>query len=687
MTSTLKRWLKLDFPEISYVVKVVLSALVAMYIAILFNLPSPQTAMLSVFIVVQPQSGLVFLKSYYRFIGTLIGAVVAVVLMSAFSQDRVWFIFFLTIWIAFCTAGGFKYRNFASYGFVLSGYTVLIITLPTLYDPQLTFLYAIDRVSEISVGLISASVISEVIFPLKISNSLRVNERERFKKLFQTLAFSDNIFNLEKLEETHSGFTQEILAPHAIRINSALESGMSKEEIEYYEQLNSEFMHLSTSFHSLRTIFYNFGQTTPKYLNEALISLYAPIEKVLQKYSDRVIKHENITYIIKDLGVAKEEIIQKISDQNDEVFDERYKTIEFLIQRVLNELMVYLHTYEIYHSINKPKVSKKRSSAYKFKTHSDTMLILLAVARGGSVLLVSMFLWIASGWDFAQFSVLFAVASTIIFSSIPSPTPLMILKGFFVGMLVSMVVTYAYSFYLIPLYGTNIVTLSILLIPVLAYGGWSTYKPQRVPIGFGFIAVMFMLFHIDLSYDMDIIAYFDLCFASLLGLLIAGIAYIVFDSYSSVLMTKRISKLFRGKVSALCSKEPETSRVEFESIGLDLVQQLSSHGQLKADDNKKVFQWLLLGIEVGRAIIHIKKRLKHLTFINQKKGYDILMLLQEYIKTKEVHQKEILLQEYRRELDISKATLANSVYEGKKIKAVIREFTLIYILLDFSEKG
>ena len=154
-------WINSDLTIIIYVIKLTMAALLAMSVSMYFNLSSPQTSVFTVFIVMQMYSGMVFSKSFYRFLGTLIGFIISLVLVSAFSQDRVWFMGFFTIWIAICAAAGFKYRNFISYGFVLSGYTVALIVLPNIDNPLNIYGFAIERISEVVVGLLSASVISE----------------------------------------------------------------------------------------------------------------------------------------------------------------------------------------------------------------------------------------------------------------------------------------------------------------------------------------------------------------------------------------------------------------------------------------------------------------------------------------------------------------------------------------------
>jgi uncharacterized membrane protein YccC len=103
----------------------------ALLIAFTFNLDQPQWALLTVFIVSQPQeSGLVLAKSFYRIIGTLVGAAVALLLIALFAQERVLFLGAIALWVGLCTFGSQYARNFTAYGFVLSGYTAAIVGIP-----------------------------------------------------------------------------------------------------------------------------------------------------------------------------------------------------------------------------------------------------------------------------------------------------------------------------------------------------------------------------------------------------------------------------------------------------------------------------------------------------------------------------------------------------------------------------
>src|SRR5260221_4120854 len=113
-----------------------LQTLLAYYItgwlAMRFSVSQPSTAMLTTIIVANRQSGRVLAKSFYRCIGTLVGAGVALLIVSLFPQERVLYLVALSLWIGACAGGATLYRNFTSYAFVLSGYTAAIVAVPAI---------------------------------------------------------------------------------------------------------------------------------------------------------------------------------------------------------------------------------------------------------------------------------------------------------------------------------------------------------------------------------------------------------------------------------------------------------------------------------------------------------------------------------------------------------------------------
>jgi uncharacterized membrane protein YccC len=140
------------------------SASLALYVAFWLQLDAPYWAAASASIVCQPQLGASLRKGWFRMIGTLIGAMMSVLLIACFPQDRVLFLGSLALWGAVCAVAATLLRNFASYAAALAGYTTAIVAGGLLglnggLDADAAFLLAVARASEICLGIGCAGVV------------------------------------------------------------------------------------------------------------------------------------------------------------------------------------------------------------------------------------------------------------------------------------------------------------------------------------------------------------------------------------------------------------------------------------------------------------------------------------------------------------------------------------------------
>ncbi|MCL2760470.1 MAG: FUSC family protein, partial [Desulfuromonadales bacterium] len=87
-----KEWGVTDGKVWIFVFKSTLAVLLALWISLRFNFAQPSTAMITVVVVMQPQTGLVVAKSLYRILGTFAGAFVSMILVATFAQQSVLFL-------------------------------------------------------------------------------------------------------------------------------------------------------------------------------------------------------------------------------------------------------------------------------------------------------------------------------------------------------------------------------------------------------------------------------------------------------------------------------------------------------------------------------------------------------------------------------------------------------------------
>src|SRR6266404_2460465 len=157
---------------LTFAVKTFAASLLALYIAFWAGLDDPRWSFLTVYVVSQPDSGLVLAKSFYRILGTIAGVLVAIALVFGLAQYGELFVAALAGWICSCNFAARAVRNFASYGFQLAGYTVAIIGIPAALEPTGAYPLVVARCTEILLGIICAALVSRLILLRELSPKL-----------------------------------------------------------------------------------------------------------------------------------------------------------------------------------------------------------------------------------------------------------------------------------------------------------------------------------------------------------------------------------------------------------------------------------------------------------------------------------------------------------------------------------
>lgn len=678
---TLKEWLRLDAPILIYMAKVIIAALLALWISMKLNLPDPRTAIFTVFIVMQPQSGLVFSKSYYRVLGTIAGVGMSLIIMGMFSQDPMWFIAFFALWIGLTTAAGFKYRNFQFYGFVLAGYTLCIVALPVIETPLEVFDIAVSRFSEVVVGIMSATVVSDVIFPRRLLDSLITSEQERFHNVLSTLADSEAVF--APFDETNpavSRFSSGVVGLNAVRINSSFESGSDQKERQHYSHLNHEYMNLSTTYHSLKSIVAPIAKTE---LMNALEYLYEPIVIALQTRPEGVVDPDDLNLMIDELINAKQEVMSRFESERVRLGEnDVYISAAYLILRLLNELHNHCATYLslLKHRLS-GAASKELSRFVRFSTHTDNVLVALAALRGSGVLLLTMTFWIWTAWPYATLTITMAVVIGLLLGTLPSPIDGV--KDFFKGSVLALFFAACYDFFIIPAYTSDLLTLGILLAPTLAFVGWMTTRPKLAIFSFGFVFMFMSQCALDPFYKIEPTKFLESSLAALLGVIFGGMAYLLVNFWSCSLTQQRVSKILRRQIVSASEGALNIERSALESTGRDLVQQFSTQGRLNMRSSRLVFEWLLATLEIGRAILTIRRSLKRLHEDFQSIHFSMaLESIKTFFESPSQEYRENLLERLDGALIVLRSgTFPNEKGQLRRYETLIIEFALIRTII------
>ena len=179
--------------SVLFALKGIIAMGLALYLSMLMQLERPYWALISaVFLQVRPETGLVIEKGLCQIGGTLVGGAMGLLILATLLPYPFMALLALTLWIGLNAAASAWVRqaNFI-YGFAMAGITATLIVVISIANPTTTssvgiFHVANARVSEIIVGAVCATLVSNLLWPARVSHLLQKHARGA---LNQTLAY------------------------------------------------------------------------------------------------------------------------------------------------------------------------------------------------------------------------------------------------------------------------------------------------------------------------------------------------------------------------------------------------------------------------------------------------------------------------------------------------------------------
>ena len=151
------------YPDaIPYALRTAAALILAYGVGFYAQIPSASSAGITVGIIAQPSAGMALSKAFYRVLGTVIGCIVSIIFGAAFGQDRTMLLFAFALWMGLCSAAATLLRDFRSYGAAISGYTVAIIAIGGIDDPDGLLLASLNRTAAILLGIASVALINSL---------------------------------------------------------------------------------------------------------------------------------------------------------------------------------------------------------------------------------------------------------------------------------------------------------------------------------------------------------------------------------------------------------------------------------------------------------------------------------------------------------------------------------------------
>ncbi len=160
------------FPHWRFACKLSFAVVLSLFLGFHFQLETPRWSVLTAAIVAagpafaaggDPFSGAIRHRGILRIAGTFIGCIGALVIIIATIRAPVVMLLLCCIWAGFCTWISSLVKVENAYVWGLAGYTALIIIVSTQSAPLLTPQFAVERCSEIVLGIVCA-ILADLLF-------------------------------------------------------------------------------------------------------------------------------------------------------------------------------------------------------------------------------------------------------------------------------------------------------------------------------------------------------------------------------------------------------------------------------------------------------------------------------------------------------------------------------------------
>jgi uncharacterized membrane protein YccC len=493
-----------------FAAKTFAASLLALYIAFWAGLDEPRWSFLTVFVVSQPDSGLVLAKSFYRMLGTIAGLLVAIALVFGLDQHGELFVAAVAIWICFCNFAARAVRNFASYGFQLAGYTVAIVGIPAALAPTGAYDLLLARFTEISLGIVCAALVSRLILVRELSPKLieLVRALTRRADSFATILLQPNAHR-ERLNAERTELAKTYLDIQAMQQSTYFESAEARVLNQPLRRLTQAAMELCT--------------TAETAASHRAGSLPHP-EKPTSSGIGIAPTNESLTG---DRPIVS--ALVRAADERD-------------LRLARARLRECVGAFDRSEELPQPNIV--------CRLWSDPVPAVLTGARSALAVGITSTFWFATGWPGGSVAVIFAAIVCSLFASLDQPDKISMAAA--VTVLVASVPAFATQFYLMPL-AVDFPSMAVALAPLMLTCGFIMAQPGIGPIGL--LSAIYFAFasNIDNVMTYDAAQFLNSSLAILVGVAVAVVLFATFFPETPAFAARRFHRQVRVHLSYLAS--------------------------------------------------------------------------------------------------------------------------------------
>lgn len=584
-----------------------LAAVIALWIALKYDLPRPYWAMTTAYVVMQPVMGSTNSRGIYRIFGTVIAVVAVIAVVPVLLQVPVALSLAMSLWLSACLFVALLHRGPSSYVFLLAGYTAAFIGFPTVTQPDDIFNIAISRAEEIIIGSLSAVIVGAVVFPASIKPQIR----QRVEALMRDAAS----WCAQVLERKGS--------PVLLRRRMAGDLSQLDLIIPYARRDDPRHGELDTWLQELRARMLG------------LLPVLAALEDRLGNLGSGLERHEDLRRLIDDIrawiGQSQAPALSTLDDFRArihalrpalaETFDRGDLLRDSLLLR-LNELAeLWYDSRHLRQSIldgTPPPASTfkldLRALVKAENRHVDWSMLVFSSLAAGATLFAYCLLWIAIGWPEGAFGAMMTAVAAAFFAAQDDPAPNIIV--FMIWASVAILIAGIYLFGVLPAI-RELVPLIVALSPVFLLAGLATTRPKLFLPGMILLTNFASLLSIQNRFVTDFSGYVNSSLSSLIGLLFAAVTTRLFRSVGSEWSARRLMRQGWQLLASAAEGRGQRDRDRFMVRMLDLLGLLAPRAAALPPESDIAAVDMLNEVRIGLNILNLRRARNDLPMFNR----------------------------------------------------------------------
>ena len=549
-----------------YGVRTFAASMIALYIALLMQLPRPYWAMATVYIVSSPFLGPTTSKALYRALGTLLGAGGAIFLVPPLVQSPVLLSIAIALWTGTLLFLSLNLRTANNYVLMLAGYTLPMIALAVADNPLAVFDVASSRAQEICLGIVCAAVVGAIFWPRRLAPVV--------------VGATGNWFN-EAIRYSDTYLARDVAAEHVGAMRGTMVATFNS-----LEMMIGQLGHEGAGPHTLKNARELRGRMIHLLpvidaLDDALTALqgrapaqYAQVQPLLASARDWLKGTADSASVAR--WAALHEQIDRLQPSA-AALDQR---AELLLSNALYRLGEWADLWQdcctLQHALRLDDAKPWRAVYRHWRlgrltAFFDRGLMLYSVASTVLAIIVACGLWIGLGWNDGASAVILAAVSCSFFAAMDDPAPQ--IYRFFFWTLLSVVFSSLYLFLVLPNLHDFPMLVLAFAVPFICVGTL-TVQP-RFYLGTLLTIVNTSTFiSIQGAYDADFFAFLNANIAGPVGLLFAFVWTLVMRPFGVELAAKRMTRFAWRDIVGMT--EPATL-AEHRKVGVQMLDRLMQH--------------------------------------------------------------------------------------------------------------